>query len=167
MESNVLPVEVTAEPMRRKRPRWRLRILLAFSALVAALFAISRLEPDQAKSCGPFIEAVYQVFNPPIEVELSAAGKQFIADITALGGQAGRIEPARRFFGLLRMDELFVVSFSGRNFDDAGLARLATNHGDRIAALNLWDTSPIRGCQIPAADVAALKASAPTLRIER
>jgi hypothetical protein len=29
---------------------------------------------------------VYLVFNPAIEVELSAAGKQFIDEITALGG---------------------------------------------------------------------------------
>lgn len=141
MESNVLPVEVTAEPMPRKRSRWRLRILLAFSVSVAALFAISRLEPDQAKRCGPFIEAVYLVFNPPIEVPLTAAAKQFIADITALGGHAGRIEPERRLLGLFGPDERFVVSFSGRNFDDTALARLATNHGDGIATLNLWDTS--------------------------
>jgi hypothetical protein len=48
-------------------PRWRSRILLAFSILVIALFAISRLEPDQVKRYGPFIESVYLVFNPPIE----------------------------------------------------------------------------------------------------
>ena len=101
------------------------------SVLFVALFAISRLEPDQAKRYGPFIESVYRVFNPPIEIELTDAGKQFIAEITALGGQAGRIEPAR-FLELFGTDDTFVVSFSGRKFDDAAFARLATNYGDRI-----------------------------------
>ena len=49
MESQDLPVAVTAEPAPSKRPGWRLRILLACNVLFAALFAISRLEPDQAK----------------------------------------------------------------------------------------------------------------------
>ena len=102
---------------------------------------ISRLEPDQAKRCGPFIESVYLVFNPPIEIELTDAGRQFIAEITALGGLAGRIEPERKFLGLLPPDETFVVTFSDRKFDDAALARLATNYGDRIGSLHLMDTS--------------------------
>jgi Leucine Rich repeat len=127
--------------MLRKRPRWRLRILLAVSVLFAALFAISRLEPDQAKRYGPFIESVYLVFNPPIEIELTDAGRQFIAEMTALGGRAGRIEPAHKFLGLLGTDERFVVTFSDAKFDDAALSRLATNYGDRIGALHLTDTS--------------------------
>ena len=141
MESKDLPVEVTVEPMLRTRPRWRLRILLAMSVFFVALFAISRLEPDQAKRCGPFIESVYWVFNPPIEFELTDAGRQFIAEITALGGRAGRIEPVRKFLGLLGMDETFVVTFSDAKFDDSAFARLATNYGDRIGALHLMDTS--------------------------
>jgi hypothetical protein len=88
-----------------------LRVLLAFGVLLVALFAISRLEPDQAKRYGPFVESVYLVFNPPIDAELTDAGKKFIADITALGGQAGRIEPERKFLGLLPPDETFVVTF--------------------------------------------------------
>jgi len=80
MESKDMPVEVTAEPVVRKRRWWRLRILLAFCVLSVALFAISRLEPDQAKRYGPFIESVYRVFNPPIEVELTDGGRQFIAE---------------------------------------------------------------------------------------
>jgi len=80
MVSKELSVEVTVEPMLHKRPRWRLRILLAFCVLSVALFAISRLEPDQAKRYGPFIESVYRVFNPPIEVELTDGGRQFIAE---------------------------------------------------------------------------------------
>jgi len=140
MESNDSPVEVAAEPALQKRPQWRLRILLACGVLFVALFAISRLEPDQAKECGPFIESAYRVFNPPIEVELTDSGKQFIAEITALGGQAGRIEPTRTFLGLFGADETFVVSFSGANFDDAALARLATTHGDRIGSLHLMET---------------------------
>jgi hypothetical protein len=143
MKSHELAVEakVDPEPKPRNRSRWRLRILLAFSVLVVALHVISRLEPDQARRYGPSIESVYQVFNPPIDVELSEAGKQFIAEITAMGGQAGRIQPDRRFFGLMRAHESFVVSFSGANCDDAVLARLAKNHGDRVGALHLMNTS--------------------------
>jgi hypothetical protein len=141
MESQDLQVEVNVQPKPRKRPRWRLRILLAFSVLVLALFVISRLEPDQAKRYGPFIESVYLVFNPPIEIELTDAGRQFISEITALGGLAGRIQAARKFWGLLGTDETFVVTFSDAKFDDAALARLATNHGDRVGSLQLTDTS--------------------------
>lgn len=140
MELQTSPVEVKVEPGPRKRPRWRLRILIAFSVLAVALFAISRLEPDQARRCGPVIESVYRVFNPPVEFELTDAGSQFIAEITAMGGTAHRIEPRRRFLGLLGADETFVVSFSVATFDDAALARLATTHGDRIEALHLMDT---------------------------
>jgi hypothetical protein len=138
MESQELQVEVQPKP--RKRPRWRLRILLAFSVLAVALFVISRLEPDQAKRYGPFIESVYLVFNPPIEIELTDAGRQFISEITALGGLAGRIQAARKFWGLLGTDETFAVTFSDAKFDDAALARLATKYGDRIGALQLTDT---------------------------
>ena len=142
MESTnaLVGVKVTAQPVRRKTSQWRLRILLGFGVLSIALFAISRLEPDQAKKYGPFIESVYRVFNPPIEVELTESGRQFIAEIAALGGHARRIEPERKFLGLFGPDETFAVSFSGK-FGDAALARLATNHGDRIGSLYLMDTS--------------------------
>jgi hypothetical protein len=142
MQSQELPVEVKVEtePKPRKRSRWRLRVLLAFGVFAFALYVISQLEPDQAKRCGPIIESAYLVFHPPIEVPLSEAGKQFIDEIAAMGGTAGRIEPQRRFFGLMRAHESFVVGFSDVKFDDAALERLATNHGDHIAALNLMDT---------------------------
>jgi Leucine Rich repeat len=139
MKSQELPVK--GEPKPRRRPRWRLRILLAVGVLVGALLVISRLEPDEAKKYGPIIESVYLVFNPPIEDELSAAGKQFIDEIIALGGQAGRMQPERKFFGLMDADEKFVVGFSGAKFDDPAFERLATEHGDRIGGLNLFDTS--------------------------
>lgn len=138
MESQALPVDV--EPKLRRRPRWRLRILLALGVLVFIPYVISQLEPDQAKRYGSFVESVYQVFHPPIEVELSEAGKQFIAEIQLMGGGAGRIEPQRRFFGLMRADESFVVNFSNVRFDNTALASLAANYGDRIGALHLWNT---------------------------
>ena len=138
MELQALPLNV--EPRPRKRPRWRLRILLALGVLVVVLHMISRLEPDQAKRYGPLVESVYQVFNPPIEVELSEAGKQFIANIQAMAGNAGRIEPQHKFFGLMGRDEKFVVSFSNAEFDDRALAVLAANYGDRIGALHLLST---------------------------
>jgi Leucine Rich repeat len=139
MESQASSVNV--EPKLRKRRKWRLRILIALGVLVFVLYVISQLEPDQAKRYGPFVESVYQVFNPPIEVELSAAGKQFIADIQAMGGNAGRIEPQHKFFGRMSPDEKFVVSFSDAKLDDRALASLATNYRDRIAALHLLDTA--------------------------
>ena len=138
MESQASSVSV--EPKLRKRRRWRLRILLVLGVLVVVLLMISRLEPDQAKRYGPLVNSVYQVFNPPIEVELSEHGKQFIADIQAMGGNAGLIEPQRRFFGLMRADESFVVNFSNAKFDNSALASLAANFGDRIGALHLWNT---------------------------
>ena len=84
MEANELPIEVTTAPIRRRRRPWRLRILLGLGVLSVALLAIARLEPDQAKRCGWFVESIYRVFNPPIETELTEAGKQFIAEIAAL-----------------------------------------------------------------------------------
>jgi hypothetical protein len=140
MESQEVPVKVKVESKPRTRSRWRLQILLGFSLVVITMFVISRLEPDQAKRYGWVIESVYHVFNPPIEVELNDAGRRFIDDIRALGGDAGRIEPDRRFLGLLAPDETFVVNFSGVNFDDALLAHLATIYGDRIGALHLMNT---------------------------
>ena len=100
METQVSSANV--EPKLGKRRKWRLRILLALNVLVFILYLISQLEPDQARQYGPLVNSVYQVFNPPIEVELSAAGKQFIAEIQAMGGNAGRIEPRHKFFGLMR-----------------------------------------------------------------
>jgi hypothetical protein len=108
--------------------------------LVFILYVISQLEPDQAKRYGPLVESVYQVFHPPIEVELSEGGKQFITDIQAMGGNAGRIERQRKFFGLMRADESFVVNFSNAKFDNSALASLAANFGGRIGALHLWNT---------------------------
>jgi Leucine Rich repeat len=131
---------VNVEHKLSKRRRWRLRILLAVGVLVVVMLMISRLEPDQAKRYGPLVNSVYQVFNPPIEVDLSNAGKQFIADIQALGGNAGVIDPQRAFFGLMCREEKFVVSFSDAKFDDRALASLATNYGDRIGALHLFNT---------------------------
>jgi hypothetical protein len=139
MESQAFSVDV--EPRPRKRARWQLRILLALGVLVVALLMISRLEPDQAKSYGPLVESLYQVFNPPIDVELSEAGKQFIANIQAMGGNATQIGPLRSFFGLMRSDATFVVSFSDVKFNDSALASLASNFGDRIGALHLYNTS--------------------------
>jgi hypothetical protein len=140
MESQVSSVDAKVEPKSRKRARWRLRILLALGVLVFVLYVISQLEPDQAKRYGPLVESVYQVFNPPIEVELSEAGQQFIAEIQAMGGTAGWIEPQHKLFALMRPDETFVVGFSDAKFDDRALACLAANYADRIGALHISNT---------------------------
>ena len=121
MESQELPVEVKVEPKPRGRSRWRLRILLVVNFLMLALFVISRLEPDQAKRYGPIVTSIYLFFNPPIDIALSESGRQFIAEITALGGYVRRFEPTRRFWGLLGTAENFDVGFADATFDDAAL----------------------------------------------
>ncbi len=113
MESPESSVEVSVKPRPQKRPRWRLRVLVVLAALALTLFVISRLEPEQAKKCGPIIESVYLVFNPPIEIELTEAGKQFIAEMATMGGTASRIAPDRRFLGVFGTRERFMVNFSG------------------------------------------------------
>jgi hypothetical protein len=134
-------VEISVEPKPRKRPRWRLRVLVGLAALALALFVISRLEPEQAKKCGPIIESVYLVFNPPIDIEVTEAGKQFIAEIAMMGGTASRIPPDRPALGLFGARERFMVNFSGANFDDAKLDWLASHHADRVDALYLMATA--------------------------
>jgi hypothetical protein len=141
MESPESSAEASVAPQPRKRSRWRLRVLVVLAALALTLYAISRLEPEQAKQCGPIIEAVYLVFNPPLEIELTEAGKQFIAEIAAMGGTASRITPDRPVLGIFGARETFVVSFSGANLDDAKLDWLASNHADRVAALHLMGTA--------------------------
>ncbi len=141
MESPKSSVEVAVEPKPRKRPRWRLRVLVVLAALAFTLYVISRLEPEQAKKCGPIIESVYQVFNPPIEIELNEAGKQFIAEMATMGGTASRIPPDRGFLGLFGTRERFMVNFSGTNLDDTKLDWLASHHAARIDALSLMGTA--------------------------
>jgi hypothetical protein len=140
MESPESSIDVSVAPRPRKRPRWRLRILVVLGALALTLYCISRLEPEQAKRCGPIIESVYLVFNPPLEIELTEAAKQFIADIAAMGGTASRIAPDRPFLGVFGVRETFVVNFFSTNLDDAKLDWLASNHADRIEGLHLLGT---------------------------
>ena len=141
MESPESSIEVSVAPQPRKRSRWRLRVLVVLAALALTLYAISRLEPEQAKQCGPIIESVYLVFNPPLEIELTEAGKGFIAEMAAMGGTASRIAPDRPVLGIFATRETFQVGFSGANLDDAKLDWLASNHADRIAALHLTGTA--------------------------
>jgi hypothetical protein len=91
-----------------------------------------------------------------------------------MGGNARRIGPQRKFFGLMPSDETFVVGFSRVEFDDSSLAFLASNYADRIGALvkpvvalaRLQYLS-IRGCQIPYDDVEQIRANMPALRIDQ
>jgi hypothetical protein len=144
MESPESSVEVSIEPQRRKRPRWRLRVLVVLAALAIILFLISQLEPEQAKKSGPVIEAVYLVFNPTVEIELTENGKQFIAEMATMGGPANRIAPDRGFLGVFGSRERFIVNFSGANLDDTKLDWPASNHADRIDSLGLAVTAPVR-----------------------
>ena len=55
-----------------KRNRWRLRILLFITGLVAVLFVVSRLEPTQVAMLGPPGKYIHDLFNPQLVPETSA-----------------------------------------------------------------------------------------------
>jgi hypothetical protein len=129
-----------SQPKPRRRMRWQLRVLLAIQALALVLFVVSRLEPDQAKGLGPAIQAVYFLFNPPIDPDISAAGRQFMDEVRSLGGTANVAEFSRGFLGIFGRVERFYVMLGNPSFNDAGLALLARTHGDRIEGLYLCDT---------------------------
>ena len=85
----------------RKRPRWRLRILLAINAFVAVLFAISQLEPATVKKLGPAGEFVFGLLQPSDDPEgVSPACQRLKADVRAMGGQAQFMGRSYRFLGL-------------------------------------------------------------------
>ena len=125
---------------RPKRHRWRLRILLFITGLVAVLFVVSRLEPTQVAMLGPPGKYLHELFNPQEVPETSALGKRLIAHVKALGGHAEIMERSRRYMGLLGNTELFHIELVGTNFDDEALERLVNQFGDRIWGLDLRHT---------------------------
>jgi hypothetical protein len=135
------------ERTHRRRPRFRLRILLTLTGLLLAVVFFSQLSPSVVKNLGPAAEAVYDLFNAPTTEPLSLSGQRVVADVKALGGYAGVIERTPGLFGLLGRKELFSVNFSGtvggKNvaFGDLELARLVKSHGDSIWGLYLLDTN--------------------------
>ena len=128
----------SATPPRRNR--WRLRILLAIIGLLAIPFVVTRLEPSQVAMLGPAGQYVYELFYPFAVPETSLSGKRLIAEVKALGGQAGLMGRSERYVGLFGNPEQFFVSVTGAEFDDQALERLVNRYGDCIWALDLRQT---------------------------
>jgi Leucine-rich repeat (LRR) protein len=138
--STIANDSLTAVAKPPRRNRWRLRILLAITGLLAVLFVISRLEPNQVAMLGPLGQYAYDVINPPVEPETSALGKRLIADVKALGGHSQVMARSRRYLGLLGNIEQFHIRITRPDFDDQALERLVNQYGDRIWGLDLRRT---------------------------
>jgi hypothetical protein len=132
------PFSPAAKPARRNR--WRLRMLLAINGLLAVLFVVTQLEPNQVAMLGPLGQYLHELFNPPAVPETSPLGKRLIADVTAVGGRADVMVRSRPYLGLVGNTEQFSISFTGRGFDDRALERLVNRYGKRIWELDLRDT---------------------------
>lgn len=124
----------------RRRYGWRLKLLLAANVLALGLFVLSRLSPSQAKALGPWAQAVHEAFNPPGEDPISPTGRRLMADVKALGGQAGVMQRTPKFLHLFGGSETFYVQLHGNELGDEDLARLARAYGERIQGLDLRNT---------------------------
>ena len=127
--------------IRRRRYGWRLKALLGLNVLLLGLFVISRLSSSQAKRLGPWGQSLYEVFNPPAVPTLSPSGRELVADVKALGGDAhwmGRTPERMLFFGGA---DTFSIHFNGRAFSDQDLAQLIRKHRDQIWGLDLRNTN--------------------------
>ena len=71
-------------------------MLLAINGLLAVVFVVTQLEPNQVAMLGPPGQYLHELFNPPPEPETSPLGKRLIADVKALGGQAQIMGRSRR-----------------------------------------------------------------------
>jgi len=124
-----------------KRPRRRLRILLAVSAFLACLFAFSQLDPSTVKKLGPAGEHVFNLLHPSDEPEaISPAGQLLMAEVTAMGGESNIMQRSHRFLGFFGFPEQFHIRLNGTEFGDDALASLVKKHGDRIWGLDLRNT---------------------------
>jgi hypothetical protein len=129
--------------LKRRRSRWRLRILLAIACLALALFVISRLDPSQVHALGPAVQFVYEFLNPVDETEMSQPGQNLVAEVMGLGGQTRVLERKPKVLGLftpLGARESFEVMLYGPAVDDNRLAGLVDRYGDQISGLVLDDT---------------------------
>src|SRR5262245_46085559 len=108
----------TAAPTVKPRPRWRLRVLLAITALSLGLYVFVRLDRSVAERLGPLGEGVYDLFNqvPGKPPPLTAASKRLIADVKAMGGTASVNVRRLGYFGSLGQTESASVTFNGPEF---------------------------------------------------
>jgi hypothetical protein len=130
----------TATEKTAARRRLRLRILLALAGLSLVLFFISRMERSQVARLGPAAIALHEFLDPPIDEELSAAGKRFQDEIKMMGGRAFATAQANRLERLMGRSERFYVDLSRTSVNDADLARLVKTWGYHIQVLNLRTT---------------------------
>ncbi len=139
--TSALPAGPSPRPAKPpRRPRWRLRILLAINALVAVLYAFSQLDPTTVKKLGPGGESVFDLLHPPLGLDVSPTGQRLKAEVSAIGGQARIMERSRRYLDLFGSIEHFDVCINRPDFGDDALASLVKKYGDRIWALDLRDT---------------------------
>ncbi len=131
---------ISLEPKRRRRNPWRLRTLLTVSGLLAFLFVVSQLEPTQVAMLGRPGKFAHELFNPPVEPEISPLGKRLISDVKALGGQVQVMGRSRQYLGLLGNTERFMIWVPGSDLDDRALERFVTQYGERICGLDLRNT---------------------------
>jgi hypothetical protein len=129
----------TPGPRRKKR---RLRALVALTALVTGFYVFVRLDRSAVERLGPAVVGIYDLFNqvPGKAAPLTAAGRQLVKDVEALGGVPSVTVRTPGFLGTIGQTEWSNVDFRNREFDDAALARLAEMHGDRISGLYLENT---------------------------
>jgi hypothetical protein len=132
------PATPGAKPPRR--PRWRLRILLAINAILAGLYLLSQLDQATIKKLGPPGQVVFDLINPPVEPEISASGRRLMAVARELGGEATVMQRSRQFLGIFGTPDLFHVGVNRTNLGDAALAELDSKHGDHIWGLDLRNT---------------------------
>ncbi len=132
------PVANTTESTAPSGPgRLRLRILLALTALLFSAYLLSQLDPAILESLGRPGRFVSEVLNPPVEPELSADARAFIAEVKSLGGQTNLMDHGSALGRLLGRGETFGVMFSGSRLDDRALANLVQHHGHRFWGLFL------------------------------
>ncbi|HEX3446944.1 MAG TPA: hypothetical protein VHS97_01755 [Isosphaeraceae bacterium] len=56
-------------------------MLLAINGLLAVLFVVTQLEPNQVAMLGPPGQYLHELFNPPAVPETSPFGKRLIAGL--------------------------------------------------------------------------------------
>jgi hypothetical protein len=153
------------------RSRRRLRVLLAFTVVSLGLYVFIRLDRSAAERLGPVAEVIYNLFNgtPGDSPPLTPAARHFAADIRAMGGHPSVSVTSRGYFGIIGQAESLHASFDGPKFDDAALARLATQYalqvvdakarGDFLAGLSSLPRLAILyldGCDVNEEKLAAL-----------
>jgi hypothetical protein len=127
------PFSPAAKPARRNR--WRLRMLLAINGLLAVLFVVTQLEPNQVAMLGPPGQYLHELFNPPAVPETSPFGKRLIADVKAVGGRADVMVGSRPYLGLgpglarlKSLPTLTMLDLGETEIDDEGRPTSSTSH---------------------------------------